>query len=196
MATFSAQRSVTTAATLLSDDPDALAEADVVLRNTDGAASVFIGGPTITDSDGVDEVQVVTISGAPTGGSFKLTFQGQQTATIAYNAAAATVESALEALSNLAPADVAVAGSAGGPYTVTFSGVFAHTDVGLMTADATGLTGGTSPSVAVATTVEARYSPGFELVAGAVHGPLKGRGAIYAASATGTVRVDVLAVGR
>ncbi len=36
------------------------------------------------------------ITGAPTGGTFTLTFEGATTAAIAYNAAAAAVESALE----------------------------------------------------------------------------------------------------
>ncbi len=76
--------------------------------------------------------QVVAIPGVPTSGNFKLTFNGQQTANIAYNASAATVQSALEALSNIDVGDVTVSGSAGGPWTVEFGGRFAgqdHADV-------------------------------------------------------------------
>lgn len=97
----------------------------------------------------VNEVQVITLVGGPTGGTFTLTFSGQTTAGIAYNASAGTVQTALEALSNIAPGDVAITGSAGGPYTCTFGGVYAGVDVSQMTGSGASLTGGT---VTVATT--------------------------------------------
>ena len=72
------------------------------------------------------EVQTVTITGGPTGGTFTLTFDGETTAAIAYNAAASAVQSALEALSNVNSGDVTCAGGAlpGTPVTVTFGGRF------------------------------------------------------------------------
>lgn len=112
---------------------------------------LLLGGDLFYDEAGVDEVQLVTITGTPGGGSFTLTYAGQTTATIAYNAAASAVEDALEALSNIAPGDVVVTGSAGGPYTVTFGGTLDETDVAQMTANGAGLTGGTSPEVTVTT---------------------------------------------
>lgn len=99
----------------------------------------------------VNEVQVVTITGAPTGGTFTLTYAGQTTAAIPYNAAAAAVQTALEALSNIAPGDVTVTGAAGGPYTITFTGTLAGSDVTQITAAAS-FTGGTSPAITPATT--------------------------------------------
>jgi hypothetical protein len=71
-----------------------------------------------------NERQFLTVTGA---GTFRLTFSGQVTADIATTATPAQVEAALEALTNLAPADVAVAGAVGGgsPWTVTFAGAFA-----------------------------------------------------------------------
>ena len=90
-----------------------------------------------------------TITGTPTGGTFTITYDGQTTAGIAYNAAASAVESALVALSNIGASDVDVTGSAGGPYTVTFQGDLANTSV-TPTASGAGLTGGTTPSVTVA----------------------------------------------
>jgi hypothetical protein len=111
------------------------------------------GGPGITsllsDMGFANEVQHVTITGTPTGGTFTITFDGQTTGAIAYNATASTVQTALEALSNIAPGDVAVTGSAGGPYTITFQGAYAGVNVPSMTASGAGLTGGTSPSVTV-----------------------------------------------
>lgn len=90
--------------------------------------------------------QTVTVTGAPTGGTFTLTYNGQTTAGIAYNATAAAVQSALEALSNVDPGDVTVSGSNGGPWTIASAGASAPT----VTASGSGLTGGSSPAVGVA----------------------------------------------
>lgn len=117
------------------------------------------------------EVQTVTITGTPTGGTYTLTFSGQTTAGIPYNATAAQVKAALEALSNLAPGDVTVTG---GPHpgtvvTVTFAGAYLGEDVPQMTASAASLTGGTSPAVNVATATAggaAGASDGTQVLAG------------------------------
>lgn len=100
---------------------------------------------------GTRERQTVTITGSPTGGTFTLTFNGQTTSALAYNAAAATVEAALEALSTIGQGNVQVTGSAGGPFTVEFIGELADQNVPAMTADGSSLTGGSSPAVAVTT---------------------------------------------
>lgn len=89
---------------------------------------------------GAAEVQTVTIGGSGLV-SFTLTFTGQTTGAISATASAAAVQSALEALSNLAPGDVTVTGVSGGPYTVTFGGAYAGVDVAQMTATPTGGTG-------------------------------------------------------
>jgi len=104
----------------------------------------------------VSEVQVVTITGSPDGGTFTLTFSAQTTSGIAYNASAATVLAALEALSNIAVGDISVSGSNGGPYTITFlsTGAYPYTNVAQLTGDGGSLTGGTSPDVAIATTAD------------------------------------------
>lgn len=119
-----------------------------------------------------NEVQTVTITGSPTGGTFTLTWNSQTTAGIAYNATAATVRTALEALSNIAPGDVTVTGSAGGPYTVTFGGAYLGDDVAQMTASGASLTGGSSPAVSVATTTAggaAGASDGTQIFAGLLY---------------------------
>lgn len=87
-----------------------------------------------------DEVQTVTEGGSGLT-SFTLTWSGQTTGSIAAAATFATVQTALEALSNIAPGDVTVTGSNGGPYTVVFGGALADTDVAQMTATPTGGTG-------------------------------------------------------
>lgn len=106
--------------------------------------------PSASAAEGADEVQTVTVSGSPTGGTYTLTFDGETTDPIAFNADAAAIQSALENLDSVEPGDVAVTGT--GPFTVTFGGEYADVNVAQMTADGSGLTGGSSPAVAVATT--------------------------------------------
>ena len=101
----------------------------------------------------VSEVQTVTITGTPTGGTFTLTFDGVTTAAIAYNATAAAVQTALEGLPNIQPGDVVCTGGAlpGTLVTVTFAGRWLGKNVPQMTAASGSLTGGSSPTVTVAT---------------------------------------------
>jgi RHS repeat-associated protein len=98
-----------------------------------------------------DNVQQVALTGAPTGGTFTLTFGGQTTSAIAYNASAATVQADLQALSSIGSGNVLVMGGSGGPWTVRFAGSLAGTAQAQLTASGSGLTGGTSPSVSVTT---------------------------------------------
>lgn len=102
------------------------------------------------------EVQNVTITGSPTGGTFTLTFDGQTTAGIVYNATPAQVKTALEALSNINPGDVITAGTnlPTGPVSVTFAGQYAGVNVPQMTGNAASLTGGTTPAVVVTTVTQ------------------------------------------
>ncbi len=95
-----------------------------------------------------NEVNTITANATPgSGGTFTLTVNGQTTATIAYNATAADVQAALEALSNVAPGDVVAAattganlGAANAVVTLTWGGTFAGQNV-TITADMTGITG-------------------------------------------------------
>lgn len=98
---------------------------------------------TTSIGSGNNEKQVITLGGtAATGGTFTLTFNDETTTPIAYNASAATVESALEGLASYSSGDFTVTGSAGGPWTVEFIGTLAGTNVSIMTIDVSGLTGG------------------------------------------------------
>lgn len=102
---------------------------------------------------GANEQQTVTVTGAPTGGTFTLTFNGATTAAIAFNAAAAAVTTALEALPNIGPGNVVSTGGAlpGTPVVITFQNQLGRQNVPVMTA-AHAFTGGTSPAIAVTTT--------------------------------------------
>ncbi len=93
-----------------------------------------------------NENQTINVQNA-TGGTYTLTFDGQTTGPIPFNATNAQIETALEGLSNIS--DVAVTGTA--TRTVNFRGDQQQRDVPLMTADASGLTG-TTPTVTIATT--------------------------------------------
>jgi hypothetical protein len=97
-----------------------------------------------------NEVQTVTVQAS--GGTFTLTFDGQTTSALAESATGATIQTAMEALSNIAVGDVTVTGAAGGPWTFTFGGYYAGLNVPLMTYDDTLLTGITLPAVAIVQT--------------------------------------------
>lgn len=119
--------------------------------------AVKMGGeyrPIVIDCAQRNEIQQIVISGTPTGGTFTITYDGQTTGTIAYNASAATVQSALEALSNIAVGDVVCTGGAfpGTAVLVEFAAALANMDVAQMTVGTNSLTGGTSPTVTISTT--------------------------------------------
>jgi hypothetical protein len=139
---------------------------DATTKIVPAGLAVAKAGGLLVPFDAVAEVQKVTISGAPTGGTFTLTFDGQTTDAIAYNATAATVQAALEALSNVSSATVT--GDAGGPWTVTFGG---SGDVPQMTA-ASSLTGGTDPAIAVTTVTGGGSSDGQGVLEGFLPYPL------------------------
>lgn len=112
------------------------------------------------------EVQTVTISGTPTGGTFTLTYRGQTTAAIAYNAIASAVDTALEALTTIGAGNVAVTGGPGPgtPYIVTFGGALTNTNIRPLTANSSGLTGGTDPDVSVAETTAGSAGVGIHTI--------------------------------
>jgi len=114
-----------------------------------------------------DEVQTVTITGGPTGGTFTLTFGANTTSGIAYNALASAVQTALQALASVGASNALVTGAAGGPYTVQFTAALGQANQAQMTASGAGLTGGSSPGVTIATVQNgaafATISSGFVL---------------------------------
>ena len=75
--------------------------------------------------------QTVTLTGA-TAGHFKLAVDGVETANIAFDAAAADVQAALEAV--VGDDNVVVSGDAGGPWTVDFARALRWQIVEAMTA--------------------------------------------------------------
>jgi hypothetical protein len=120
-------------------------------------------GTNIIADGHVNEVQSATITGSPTGGTFTLTYAGQTTAAIPFNASAGTVQDRLTALSNLRTGDVIVTGGPGpaSAYKVEFTNSLQGTDVTAMTASGAGLTGGTTPGVTIATVTAGSATPSF-----------------------------------
>jgi len=116
-----------------------------------------------------DETQSITITGAPTGGTFTLSFGGNTTGTINWNDPASTVQTRLQALASIGAGNALVTGGPGPstPYIVEFAGTLAKTAEALITLTTNSLTGGSSPSVAIARIVGgaawATISTGFTL---------------------------------
>lgn len=112
-----------------------------------------------TPGAGTSEVQTLTIGGTPTGGTFKLAFDGQTTDPITWSSTNNTlrdnVDAALEALTNIGTGGVTTAVgtmTAGiGTLTITFAGDLTKKAVNTITVADNSLTG-TSPTLAVAET--------------------------------------------
>src|SRR5690349_5340931 len=109
---------------------------------------------------GTSEVQTLTIGGTPSGGTFKLAFDGQTTAPITWTGAddaalIAAVDAALEALSNIGTGGVTCADGTLtdgiGTITITFAGNLTKLAVNLITVADNSLTG-SSPTLAVTET--------------------------------------------
>ena len=95
----------------------------------------------------IDNYVTLTLTGAPTGGNFTLTFNSQTTGNIAFNATAAAVATALQALTAIGATGVTTAGGPLGtaPVTITFTNLLAQTLLPI-TVGTNALTGGTSPA--------------------------------------------------
>ena len=78
-------------------------------------------------------VQVVAI--AATGGTFTLTYSGQQTEPLAFDVAPAELQAALESLSRIGAGNVDVDGPAGGPFELRFGGELAGRNVEVVEPD-------------------------------------------------------------
>lgn len=94
------------------------------------------------------EVQTLLPDAAATAGTFTLTYEGDETAAIAYNASFATIKAALELLDQVNTDDIQPGGNlltaapASGGMTFTFANILG--DVNLLEFDFTGMTGPTN----------------------------------------------------
>lgn len=107
-----------------------------------------------------NEAQIITISGAPTGGTFTLFFPvgpelTNQTSPIAYNATRANVQAFIDAITSIGPGNTRVTGGPlpANPIRITFVGKLANQNVPQLQAS-NSLTGGNLPSILVTTDQE------------------------------------------
>lgn len=135
---------------------NALGSRDVLALVADGASLTGSGSAvavaTATAGAGLaNETQVIYANGTVSGGTLTITFDGEETGDIAFDATPAEVQAALEALPNVQPGDVVVTGTANVRYILAFGGAYAGTNAALVVIDNTDITGG--GSYLVATTV-------------------------------------------
>ncbi len=107
-----------------------------------------------TPSNGTNEIQTITISGSPAGGTFRLSKSGQRTGDLAHDISTGDMQTALRALTSIGAGNVNVSGSAGDTYVVEFVGDLAKLSVSLIKVNRNQLTGGTDPEVTVESTTE------------------------------------------
>jgi hypothetical protein len=116
----------------------ALQKGTVIAKITSGPDAGKVGP---FQAAGTAEVQTLTPT-TVTAGTFTLTYNGATTAPIVWNASAAVIQSALEALNNIEPGDILAAGGPvnSTPVTVTFYGTETG-NVNALTVSNTSLTG-------------------------------------------------------
>ena len=119
---------------------------------TDGSGNPLVNGTPYEQIQ--SETQAITLTNFTSGG-FTLTFDGHTTRTLAWNASASDVQSALEGLSNIGTGNVTVTRT-GTSYAITFGGALAHTDVAQITATLVGAN--SLASISGQTTVPGSYS--------------------------------------
>lgn len=114
----------------------------------DGVPLKFSGAP----SAGTSAVQTITVTGTPTGGTFKLKYRGHTTTALAYNAADTAITAALEALPTIRAGGVVASGTLSSGTTVTFAAQLGAQAVQLIQPVNVKLTGGTAPDITVEAT--------------------------------------------
>lgn len=117
-------------------------------------AKIALDGTMMAQRYRDDKTRWLSTTGTPTGGTFTLTYAGQTTSSIAYNASAATIQAALIALSNIAAGEVICYGGAlPAGVLIVFTGTLDDAELGAFTSTDS-LTGGTAPA-----TVIGRFAP-------------------------------------
>jgi len=127
------------------------------MPNIEGGLEYYMAG---APGAGTSEIQTLEFGGIPTGGSFKLTYDGYTTTAITWvanndNALIAAIDAALEALPNIGASGVVVADgtltNGIGTVTITFGGNLAKLAVNLIVATSS-LTGTLPTAVVTETT--------------------------------------------
>ena len=142
-----------------------------------------------------NETQTITFNAAPTGGTFTLTFAGQVTSSLAFNApltGALSVQEALENLNGVGVGQVAVTGSVGA-YVVTFTGNLGTANLPQIYATSSLTNASGAVGITAATTT---HGAGNEVQAIAIQGTGIQAGSNYSVTVNGaTATVPVLTTG-
>ena len=121
-----------------------------------GGETMRLVGSVAPHTEPINELQKITLGGSPTGGSFTLSFNGQTTAPLPFDATRDELGAALEALSTIGGGNVRVASQASGPpFTIEFTGSLGGGPQPSIAADASGLTPAGTVTVS---TVQAGFS--------------------------------------
>jgi uncharacterized phage protein gp47/JayE len=118
---------------------------------------VFSTDTEVTLIAGTDEVQDITFSATPTGGSFKLNYDGQITAAILFSEGATEVQAALRNLSNTSDTGITVSGSFAAGFTVTFGGDDGKQEQPILVEDSNTLTNGGAVTITITETTPGVY---------------------------------------
>lgn len=130
-----------------------LTYASITPQRLFGWVAMLLGSAAAPTGTPANEVQTITINA--TGGTFTISFdfEGKSgtTSALAWNASAAVVQAALEALPGIGAGNVSVT-LAALVYTITFQGDLAKANMPAVVTNAAGLTGGAGTAVQATTT--------------------------------------------
>lgn len=105
----------------------------------DGSFAAAWGANVLTE--GTNEEQTLAVEAS--GGTYTLSFDGATTASLAYDATSAQLQTALRGLSTVGGSNLAVSGS-GTPFSITFTDALAATNVAQIAVDDSNLSGSAS----------------------------------------------------
>lgn len=125
------------------------------------------GAMVRTNGTNTNDVQTITITGTPTGGTLALGYNGVISNPIAYNSNAATVQTALQAMSTIGNGNMTCTGGPfpGSAVVCTFNGSLAPGYRLPLVSNIGGLTGG-SPAISITHTTPGQPTDTITLIAG------------------------------
>ncbi|MCK5610310.1 hypothetical protein KAR91_51030 [Candidatus Pacearchaeota archaeon] len=123
----------------------------------DDSEKVFSTNTKVTLVAGTDEVQTISFSATPSGGSFKLNYDGEITAAILFSDGATELQTALRNLSNTSDTGITVSGNYSSGFVVTFSGDDGKQEQILLVEDSNTLTNGGSVTISITRTTPGVY---------------------------------------
>lgn len=116
------------------------------------SANQFVTTAAGTLGTGIDEIQTVTFSEVPTAGQWRLSFDGDSTALLNFDADAATVQTAIRAIAGLE--DLTVTGNYLLGFAVTFTGTAGQQDQIALAIASNTLSGATSVTITITETIK------------------------------------------